>query len=230
MMKRYSTILGAVVFLGACAMSGAPQQAQAEKSVDYTKMTANELAEHLLLKTKGFKLDQEVQEGGKARARMVQDDLQKICTPFRGKRPDAETALKVTKMARETIKYPEGGIKLGDWKIGRELAWSGYGWRIGHKVDDHSKRANGPGANCYNCHQLATDRTGGTIGPSLTGYGKTRGNSEAILKYAYDVIYNPNAYFACTHMPRMGAKNLLTQEQISHIMAYLFDPESPVNK
>jgi sulfur-oxidizing protein SoxX len=138
MMKRYSTILGAIVVLGAFAMLGAPQQAQAEKSVDYTKMTADELAEHLLLKTKGFKLDQEVQEGGKARARMEQDDLQKICTPLRGKRPDTETAVKVTQMAKASIKYPEGGIKLGDWKIGRELAWSGYGYRIGHKVDDHA--------------------------------------------------------------------------------------------
>ena len=229
-MKRYSTILGAAILIGVGVMLGAPQQALAEKSADYTKMTADELAEHLLLETKGFKLDQEVQEGGKARARLVQDETQKICTALRGKRPEGDTATKVINLARKTIKYPEGGIKLGDWKIGRQLAWSGYGFRIGHKVDDHSKRANGPGANCYNCHQLATDRTGGTIGPSLTGYGKTRGNSEAILKYAYEVIYNPNAYFACTHMPRMGANNLLTQEQISHIMAYLFDPESPVNK
>jgi sulfur-oxidizing protein SoxX len=64
----------------------------------------------------------------------------------------------------------------------------------------------------------------------LTGYGKLRGSSEPILKYTYDVIYNPHAYFACTHMPRIGAKGLLTDEQISHVMAYLFDPESPVNQ
>ena len=64
----------------------------------------------------------------------------------------------------------------------------------------------------------------------MTGYGKLRGRSEEILKYTYEVIYNPHTYFACTKMPRMGAKGLLTDEQISHIMAYLFDPQSPVNK
>jgi len=77
---------------------------------------------------------------------------------------------------------------------------------------------------------MATDRTGGNIGPSLTGYGKLRGNSEAMLKYTYDLIYNPHAYFACTKMPRLGANGVLSEEQISHILAYLFDPESPVNQ
>ena len=198
--------------------------------VDYTAMTPEALAEHLIFEAGGFKLDQPVQEGGMARQRLVQDDIQRLCTEVRNDRGNAETIAKVSALARESIRYPEGGIKLGDWKIGRELAWSGFGYRVGHRNDDHSKAENGPGGNCYNCHQMATDRTGGSIGPSLTGYGKLRGSSEPILKYTYDVIYNPHAYFACTHMPRIGAKGLLTDEQISHVMAYLFDPESPVNK
>lgn len=197
-------------------------------NVDYTAMSPEDLAEHILFNTKSYKLDVKVQEGGEAGQRLVQDELQKICTPLRGNTPDAATFAKINEMAKATIKYPEGGIKLGDWKKGRELAWSGFGWRTGHKNDDHSKKE--PGGNCYNCHQLATDRTGGNIGPELTGYGKTRGTSDAMLKYAYEVIYNPHSYFACTNMPRIGAKGLLTQEQISHVMAYLFDPESPVNQ
>ena len=204
--------------------------ASAEGSADYTKMTPEALAEHLIFEAKGFKLEQPVPEGGKARERLVQDDIQRLCTQVRNDRSDAETMAKVSALARESIRYPEGGIKLGDWKIGRELAWSGFGYRVGHKNDNHSKAKNGPGGNCYNCHQMATDRTGGSIGPPLTGYGKLRGSSEPILKYAYEVIYNPHVYFACTHMPRIGANGLLTEEQISHIMAYLFDPESPVNK
>ncbi len=204
--------------------------AHAESKVDYTKMSGKDLAEHLLFETKSFKLDQPVQEGGTAKARLVQDETQKLCTQFRGRPSDPEVVAKVSKMARDSIKYPEGGIKLGNWETGRELAWSGFGYRVGHKNDDHSKAANGPGGNCYNCHQLATDRTGGNLGPSLTGYGKIRGNSEAMLKYTYDVIYNPHSMFACTNMPRIGANGVLTQEQIGHIMAYLFDPESPVNK
>ena len=198
--------------------------------MDYTKMTPEQLAEHLIFNTGSFKLDHKVQEGGVARQRMEQDEVQKACSAARGGPADANASVKVMNMARDDISYPQGGIKLGDWKIGRELAWSGYGYRAGHKDDDHTTTKYGPGGNCYNCHQLATDRTGGNIGPALTGYGKTRGTSDAILKFAYEVIYNPHAYFPCTNMPRIGAKNVLTQEQISHVMAYLFDPESPVNK
>jgi len=193
---------------------------------DYTKMSPEALAEHLIYETKSFKLDLPAQEGGKAGARLVQDELQKICSALRDKPIDSATAARVNAMARESIKYPEGGIKLGDWRKGRILAWSGFGFRVGHRNDDHGKRETG--ANCYNCHQLATDRTGGTIGPALTNHG-LRGTSEPILKYTYEVIYNPHAYFACTHMPRMGANGVLSAEQISHVMAYLLDPESPVN-
>jgi sulfur-oxidizing protein SoxX len=198
--------------------------------VDYTSMTPEALAEHLVFKTNSFKMDQPVQEGGVAGKRLEQDELQRLCSALRDKPADGDTVQKVTALARESIKYPEGGIKLGDWQIGRELAWSGFGYRVGHRTDDHSQAANGPGGNCYNCHQMATDRTGGTIGPSLTGYGKMRGSGEGILKYAYEVIYNPHAYFPCTNMPRIGSNAVLSEEQISHIMAYLFDPESPVNK
>lgn len=195
--------------------------------VDYTTMSSKELAEHIVLKTGSYRVNDD-QLGGKTTQRLVQDELQKICTDLRGKPTDPAMYTKINEMAKATIKYPEGGIKLGDWKKGRELAWSGFGWRVGHKNDDHAKRE--PGANCYNCHQLATDRTGGSIGPELTGYGKTRGSSEAMLKYAYEVLYNPHSYFACTNMPRMGANGVLNEEQISHILAYLFDPESPVNQ
>ena len=216
----------------AIGIPAANHAGESDKSaaVDYTGMSPEALAEHLMLNTRSFKLDQPVQEGGAAGKRLEQDEIQKLCTPLRGNAVDSATAEKVVALARDSIRYPEGGIQLGDWKIGRELAWSGFGYRVGHKTDDHSLAENGPGGNCYNCHQLATDRTGGNIGPPLTGYGKLRGTSEPILKYTYEVIYNPHAYFACTHMPRLGANEILTGEQISHIMAYLFDPESPVNK
>ena len=229
-MSKNTSIMVTLAALAATVLATAMPASTYAGQVDYTKMSAEALAEHLMLNTKGFKLEQPVQEGGVAGKRLEQDEIQKLCTPLRGKPADSETAQKVIALARESIRYPEGGIKLGDWKIGRELAWSGFGFRVGHKTDDHSLAKNGPGGNCYNCHQLATDRTGGNIGPPLTGYGKLRGTSDAILKYTYDVIYNAHAFFACTHMPRLGSNGILTTEQISHIMAYLFDPESPVNK
>lgn len=215
------------LLMGLAALSIPAVSAIADE-VDYTKMTPEELAEYLIFETDSFKLDQEVQEGGTARQRMVQDELQKTCSGVDGARPDMETLLKVSTQARDSIVYPEDGIKLGDWKRGAELAWSGYGFRVGHKTDDHEN--NEVGGNCYNCHQIGTDRTGGTIGPSLVGFGRIRGSSDAIKKYTYDVIYNSHSAFPCTNMPRFGASEYLDQQAIADIMAYLLDPESPVNQ
>ena len=219
--------LSTSMLVGLAALS-IPAVALVADEVDYTKMTPEELAEYLIFEAGGFKLDQEVQEGGTARQRMVQDDVQKTCSNLEGVRPDMETLLEVSKQARETIVYPEDGIKLGDWKRGAELAWSGYGFRVGHRMDDHEN--NEIGGNCYNCHQIGTDRTGGTIGPSLVGFGRIRGTSDAIKKYTYDVIYNSHSAFPCTNMPRFGVSNYLDQQSIADIMAYLLDPESPVNQ
>ena len=35
---------------------------------------------------------------------------------------------------------------------------------------------------------------------------------------------------ACSNMPRFGANKVLTEKQIKDLVAFLFDPESPVNK
>jgi sulfur-oxidizing protein SoxX len=210
----------------ALLLTTGPALSADQAAVDYAQMTPQELAEYLIFESNGFKLDAETQEGGTAKERMTQDDLQRVCTETRNK-PSPEQAGKILADARTSIKYPEGGIKLGDWKKGRELAWSGFGFRIGAKPDNHSKRA--PGGTCYNCHQLATDRQGGTLGPSLTGYGKTRGTDEQTLRFVYDMIYNAHTYFPCTRMPRFGYKGIINQEQIADIMAYMLDPQSPVN-
>ena len=210
------------------AVAATPAAPAAPVKVDYTKMSPADLAEHLIFESDSYDLKQATQEGTSGKARLVQDEIQKACSLMKGKELDDKTREKVMALAAASIKYPEGGIKLGDWKNGRELAWSGFGYRTAHNPDDHSKRE--AGGNCYNCHQIATDRTGGDIGPALTGFGKNRGTDPDTLKYAYDVIYNPHVYFACTNMPRMGATGVLTPKQISDVMAYLFDPNSPVNK
>lgn len=202
--------------------------AAAAGKVDYTKMTPEQLAEHLIFESDSYDLNQPTQEGTQGRDRLEQDEIQKICSLRPGQELDQKTKEKVMSMARATIKYPAGGIKLGDWKKGRELAWSGFGYRLAHKPDNHAGSRQ-PGGNCYNCHEMATDRTGGNLGFTLTGYG-ARGTSKDVLKYTYEMLYNSNAYFPCTNMPRMGVKGLLNEEQISDIMAYLLDPASPVNK
>lgn len=198
----------------------------AEVEVDYTAMTPEEMAEFLIF-SGGLKLDDAVQEGGVARDRLVQDELQLICTEARNQ-PSPEQREQIISAAQASIEYPEGDIVIGDWEEGRRLAWSGFGYRLGPSLDDHE--ANPLGANCYNCHEFAGDRQGGTLGPSLKGYGKLRGDSQAILRLTYGIIYNAHSLFPCTQMPRQGAKGLLSQDQILDIMAYLFDPESPVNQ
>ena len=195
--------------------------------VDITAMSADELAEYLVLETDSYRFEQEAQEGGSARERMKQDGIQAACS-LEGD-PDADTAGEVIAMARESYEEPPGGPRLGNWRRGAELARSGYGYRIGHRNDDHGSRE--PGGNCYACHQMdPAEELYGTLGPSLAGYGATRGNDSSVVNYVHQVVSNPHQYFPCTKMPRFGHNNFLTEEQIAHIMAYLLDPESPVNQ
>lgn len=219
---RLATLAASFVIVGAGAVADSTK-------ADYTAMSPEELTEHLIFGAKGFRLEQKTQEGGTVRDRQTQDEIQKICSGLRDSRADSDTAARVRKLVQEATAHPKGGIKLGDWKKGEQVARSGYGFRVGHKVDDHSKRQ--PGGNCYACHQLDPDEIAyGTMGPSLKGYGKMRGTGDAMLKYTYEVIYNAHAYFPCTNMPRFGANGVLNQEQIADVMAYLMDPVSPVNK
>ncbi len=207
----------------------APAGDTAASDDDYTAMQPAALAEHLIFDKGGFKLDEPTQEGATVRQRLTQDALQKACSALAGNALDGDTAAKVGALARGSIVKPEGGVKLGDWRKGETIARSGFGFRVGHRDDDHGARE--PGGNCYACHQLDPNEIAyGTVGPSLTGYGNTRGSSDAMLNYAYEVIYNPHSYFPCTLMPRFGHNQVLTQQQISDVMAYLFDPESPVNQ
>lgn len=199
------------------------------KDADYTKMNPEELAEYLIFEKKGFDLDQKTQEGTTVRERLKQDELQQACSKLMGESPDSDTANKVRELANKSIETPEGGIKLGDPKKGEEIALNAFGFRVGHNVDDHSEKATG--GLCINCHVMDPQGNlpGGSLGPSLANYGQ-RGTGEEMLKYTYNVIYNPHTTFPCTKMPRFGQNKFLSKEDIQHIMAYLMSPESPVNK
>jgi sulfur-oxidizing protein SoxX len=161
-------------------------------------------------------------------SRLDQDDTMRLCAQYRDN-PPRKIGIQLEKANLATIRYPVEGKLIGDWKEGEKLAAVGTGGHIGFIQPDPPGRLRG--GNCYACHQLAPSEVAyGTIGPSLQHYGKTRGNSEEIVKYSYDKIYNSNAFTACTNMPRFGLHNWLTPEQITHIVAFLLDPESPVNK
>lgn len=149
-----------------------------------------------------------------------------------GKPIDPALAIKLQEAQLKTIKWPADGNYMGDWKAGEKLAQSGRGLTWTDKADT----ANG--GNCYNCHQLDPKEISfGTIGPSLTGYGKARGvianptspASKAIIEYTWGKIWNAKAYNACSVMPRAVHKGIITEKQAKDLMALLLDPKSPVN-
>jgi L-cysteine S-thiosulfotransferase len=157
-------------------------------------------------------------------ARIDPDEAQRVCSESRGT-PPADIAQKLVDTATATVVYPSDGTVLGDWKKGQRLAQRGTGGQFSDRPDTPK------GANCYACHQLSpAELSFGTLGPSLTEYGKIRRFREADAKAAYAKIYNAQTVLPCSNMPRFGHNKFLTIEEIKDITAYLFDPESPVNK
>jgi sulfur-oxidizing protein SoxX len=157
--------------------------------------------------------------------RLNQDETQQICSELAGNVPAKSVAEKIQRLNLATIKYPVDGKLLGDWKAGERIAQEGRGKQF-------SDDPKGPvGANCYACHQLAPQELSyGTIGPSLYQFAKLRGYGADIQRYAYGKVFNPDAYLACSTMPRFGHNGILTEQQIKDVTALLMDPESPVNK
>ena len=161
-------------------------------------------------------------------ARMQQDETQRLCSRYRNN-PPPEIAERILRSQQQTIEYPQGGKLMGDWKEGEKLASIGTGGHIGRIQPDPPDRKKG--GNCYACHMMAPKEVAaGTIGPSLTGYGKLRGNSPETVKYTYERIYNAQAFTPCSMMPRFGHNGWLTPQQIADAVAFLLDSESPVNK
>lgn len=162
------------------------------------------------------------------KARLEQDRSQAVCSRLHNT-PPPEVAASLAAEALKSIRYPEDGKLLGDWKEGEKLASIGTGGHIGKIQPDPPDRRRG--GNCYACHALATKEVAaGNLGPSLTNYGKLRGRSPETVKYVYEKIYNAQAYFPCSLMPRFGHNGWLSTKEIADAVAFLLDPESPVNK
>lgn len=160
--------------------------------------------------------------------RTVQDDSQRLCSRIGDAKLTTEQSAQIVKLARATIKYPESGKLIGDWKLGAALVADGRGQRI---VDGKVESLPHNGALCMNCHAMdPREVNSGNVGPSLVGYGTLRGTSEVVARLTYERIFNEWAYFPCSNMPRLGASGFLTPEQITHVVAYLTDPKSPVNQ
>jgi len=155
--------------------------------------------------------------------RLAQDGVQRVCTETRD-RPPAEVAKALEADQMKTITYPPGSL-MGDWKRGEAIAQNGRG------LTWNDKAGEAGGGSCYNCHELSPQEfSHGTIGPSLRGFGRTRGTGVEIQRYVYGKIYNAKAYNLCSQMPRLGYSGTLTEEQIKDLVGLLLDPASAVNQ
>ena len=197
----------AVIVLAGCSASPSP--------AEYDKMTME-------IVKKSF-----VERGIATLDRLEQDEARRACweSEVSGKPLDDKTAKAIEEAAYKSVKWPSDGKFLGDWKQGEAIAQSGRGltWTDGAKTVN--------GGNCYACHQLEKAEVSfGTLGPSLTNYGKDRKYAPDEIKTAFTKIYNSQAVVACSNMPRFGANKVLDEQQIKDLVALLFDPESPVNK
>lgn len=157
-------------------------------------------------------------------ARIKPDETLAVCNTYRNNVPAAE-AEKIVQLEMAKVELPKDGKFLGDWKAGFKVANDGRGGQFSDPPGTVS------GGNCYACHQLdPAEVSYGTLGPSLKGYGKDRNFSGVDAKAAFIKIFDSQAVLACSNMPRFGANKVLSEQQIKDLVAYLFDPASPVNK
>jgi sulfur-oxidizing protein SoxX len=200
--------LCAVIGLGASASAqqAQPQAKVSQQVVDaYVKQTWTK-----------------VQDGWQSR--VDQDETQRICSVTRNSPSTAESDA-ILAREKASVKFPADGNVLGDWKRGATVANRGTGGQFTDKADTYR------GGNCYACHQMAKEEVSyGTLGPSLTNYGKERKFDKDEARQAYAKIYNAQSVLPCSQMPRFGYHQFLTEQQIKDVVAYLFDPASPVNK
>ena len=206
MKKNIPTLALASVLAAGCAMMASDDQQRSAQALTMMKSSFKERGQ--------AKLD-----------RLDQDNVQRLCSQYIGeKKMPKDVAEGIEKTQLALIKYPSGSL-MGDWKEGERVAQSG----VGKQFSDDPARA--AGGNCYACHQLSkAELSYGTIGPSLYNFGKLRGFTPDMEKYAYGKIYNSEAFSACSNMPRFGHAGILTEKQIKDLVALLMDPKSPVNQ
>jgi sulfur-oxidizing protein SoxX len=205
-MKRLEVVVAGALLLAGCAVTMSDREVRTQTEA----MLARDFA-----------------KGDRTIATRVatQDEVQELCSGTGEVSKDVAARIEASQQA--TLKYPASGKLMGDWRAGEKIAQDGWGMRF----TDTGQPNRMNGGACYNCHQLAAQELSfGTLGPSLQGFGKLRGFTPEMQKYAYGKIYNAQAFTACSSMPRFGHNGVLTEKQIQDLVALLMDPESSVNK
>ena len=153
-----------------------------------------------------------------------QDEAQKICSEYPLNLTE-EDEIRLQANQLKLVKYPKDSNYLGNWQEGEKIAINAKGMQSSDAVGS----ANG--GNCYACHQITKQEISyGNLGPSLYRYRQTRGSNKQTIKYTWEKLFNSQSYRACSIMPRFGHSEILTEQQLKDVMAFLLDPESPVNQ
>ncbi|NPB07287.1 MAG: sulfur oxidation c-type cytochrome SoxX [Aquificae bacterium] len=149
------------------------------------------------------------------RAFFLDDEAQKLCSS------EALTEDILKRVKELSSNFPKLDGYLGDWRKGEQLALTPELYKRLYGKPGGSKKGL-----CYACH-CADPRVDecGDVGPSLYRYAEKGVKPEELFKR----IYNPWAFSPCSAMPRFGHHGLLTAEEVTHLVAYLLSPESPVN-
>ena len=163
------------------------------------------------------------------KSRLAQDEVNALCSTHHNQ-PPPEVAARIIELSQASLKLPsDPKAMLGDWKNGEKLASIGSGGHIGKIQPDRPDTRRG--GNCYACHTIARKEVAaGNLGPSLTDYAKVRGSDADAVRFVYAKIYNAQAFYPCSSMPRFGHNQWLTPQEIADVTAFLLDPQSPANK
>jgi sulfur-oxidizing protein SoxX len=155
-----------------------------------------------------------IKSGGEefARVMLSQDKAQALCTQYRDKLP-ADLIPTFLAEQRALIKYParrqahggleERGRRSSPTPSGATATPATRGWRRRWPTAPWGRAS------------------------STTGTG---GQSEAVVRYTYEKIYNAWAFVPCSLMYRGGVHGLFTPEETADLVAFLLDPESPINR
>jgi len=131
----------------------------------------------------------------------------------------------IEKVQQAALRYPSSGKLIGDWRQGERIAQSGVGKQF---TDDLNRPAGG---SCYNCTS-SRSRNCPLVpsGPSLYQFASCAAQAKRSRSTLTAKSTTPRHSLACSNMPRFGHNGVLTEEQITNLVALLLDPESPVNK
>lgn len=153
-----------------------------------------------------------------------QDEAQRVCSEYPlNLTEDEEAKLQANQL--KLVKYPKDSNYLGSWQEGEKIAINAKGMQSSDAVGSVN------GGNCYACHQITKQEISyGNLGPSLYRYRQIRGSNKQTIKYTWEKLFNSQSHRACSIMPRFGHSEILTEQQLKDVMAFLLDPESPVNQ